>query len=105
MWTADGGGSLRLEQEAFGDVLVVRKVTTKHLDRHFFADDAVTRQIDDAHAALAEHRLDLVTIVDLDRESAPGGGHGRGVRHQGTGEGLGAMKRQEQRLSARLDGT
>ena len=61
---ADRRCGLRFLQEAVGDLLVARHVGAQDLDGHLLVDDLVAREVDDAHPAFAEHRLDAVAAVD-----------------------------------------
>ena len=52
----------RLLEESRDDLLVLRDLGEKHLDRHALAKVEVHRGDDDAHAALPENTLDAVLV-------------------------------------------
>ena len=66
---ADAAGELDLRLEAPRDLRVARHLGPQHLDRHLLVEQPVVRAVDDAHAALAELRLDLVAAGDHGAEA------------------------------------
>jgi hypothetical protein len=56
----EGGGELRLAQEAQAKALVLREAGRQELQRNLPLQPRIVGQIDDAHAPMAEHALDAV---------------------------------------------
>ena len=57
----EGGGDLRLPQEALPETLVLRELGGDHLERDLAAEPGFLGAVDRAHAAAADERLDAVT--------------------------------------------
>ncbi len=63
------GGDPRLPSETFPEPSVLGKLRSEDLERDLPPEPSVFREIDDTHAAAAEHRFDPVApdlVTDLD---------------------------------------